>query len=125
MLDLETRRLLNVILAAWTVLWVVVGVVVWHEVRGLRPLATTVGVAGSSLDDTARVVRSFSQVPVVGGSLGSVADDAERTAASAKRSARQGRSSIDRLAVILGIAVPAVAILPVALAFFLLRHLRQ
>jgi hypothetical protein len=120
-LDARDRRLLDVILAVWTAIWILAGVLVWHEVRGLRPLADTVAVAGHSLDDTAGALRGFAGVPLVGGSLRRVAADASRTAASARESARQGRSSVDRLAVILGIAVPAVAILPLALAYSLLR----
>jgi hypothetical protein len=120
-LDARDRRLLDVILATWAVLWIAVGVLVWHEVRGLRPLADTVGIAGRSLDDTAAAVRGFSSIPLVGGSLGRVARDASRTAASARVSAREGRRSVDRLAVLLGVAVPAVAILPIGLAYSLLR----
>jgi hypothetical protein len=120
-LDARDRRLLDVILATWAVLWVCVGVLVWHEVRGLRPLADTVDVASKSLDDTAGVLRGVSSIPLVGGNLRRVADDASATAASARESARRGRSSVDRLAVILGVAVTAVAILPIGLAYSLLR----
>jgi hypothetical protein len=120
-LDARARRYLDVILATWAVLWVLVGVLVWHEVRGLRPLSDTVAVAGRSLDDTAAALRGFSAIPLVGGSLSRVAADASRTAASARVSARDGRRSVDRLALILGIAVPAVAILPLGLAYSLLR----
>jgi hypothetical protein len=120
-LDARTRRLLDVILVCWAAIWILVGVTVWHEVRGLRPLADTVGVAGRSLDDTARALRQLSGLPLVGDRLGDVARDASRTAASAKSSAREGRRSVDHLAVILGIIVPAVAILPLALAYALLR----
>lgn len=121
MLDVRTRRLLDLVLASWTALWLLAGVAVWHEVRGLRPLASTVAIAGRSLDDTASALRGFSNVPLVGGSLGRVARDASTTAASARVSAREGRASVDRLALILGIAVPAIAILPLGLAYALLR----
>lgn len=119
--DARARRYLDVVLAAWVALWILAGFGVWHEVRGLRPLADTVAVAGRSLDDTAAALRGFSGIPLVGGSLGRVAADASQTAASARLSARKGRKSVDRLAVILGVAVPAIAILPLALAYALLR----
>ena len=121
MLDARDRRLLDLIVATWAAIWILVGVVVWHEVRGLRPLADTVAVAGRSLDDTAAALHAFSSVPLVGGSLRRVAADASRTAASARVSAREGRRSVDHLAILLGIAVPAVAILPIGLAYSLLR----
>jgi hypothetical protein len=124
MLDARTRRLLDIVLVCWAALWLLVGVAIWHEVRGLRPLADTVGVAGRSLDDTAGVLRGVASIPLIGGSLRRVADDTSRTAASAQLSARRGRRSVDRLAIILGIVVPAVAILPVGLAYALLRPRR-
>ena len=49
MLAARDKRLLDVILATWVALWILAGVAVWHEVRGLRPLASTVAVAGQSL----------------------------------------------------------------------------
>lgn len=124
MLDARQRRSLDLILATWTAIWILAGFVVAHEVRGLRPLADTVAVAGRSLDDTAAALRGFSGVPLVGGSLRRIAADAAATAASAQTSARDGRRSVDRLAWILGVAVPAVAILPLAVAYSLLRFRR-
>lgn len=121
MLAIRERRTLDAILAVWVAVWIAIGVFVWYEVRGLRPLATTVGLAGKSLGDTAAALRGLSAVPLVGGSLGRIADDATATAASARISARQSRDSIDRLAIILGIAVPAVAILPVGLGYAVVR----
>jgi hypothetical protein len=123
-LDARQRRSLDLILATWTAIWILAGFVVAHEVRGLRPLADTVAVAGRSLDDTAAALRGFSGVPLVGGSLRRIAADAAATAASAQTSARDGRRSVDRLAWILGVAVPAVAILPLAVAYSLLRFRR-
>jgi hypothetical protein len=123
-LDARQRRSLDLILATWTAIWILAGFVVAHEVRGLRPLADTVAVAGRSLDDTAAALRGFSGVPLVGGSLRRIAADAAATAASAQTSARDGRRSVDRLAWILGVAVPAVAILPLAHAYSLLRFRR-
>ena len=109
------------ILVAWSAIWILVGVAVYREVRDLRALADTVAVAGQSLDNTARSLDAFASLPFVGGRLGDVADDARRTARSARVSARQGRESVDGLALLLGFAVPAVAIGPLLIAYALLR----
>jgi hypothetical protein len=115
------RRKLDTLLAAWLALWVLVGVVVWHEVRSLRPLADSVEVAGTSLGDTAAALHGLASVPLVGGTIGRIADDASLTAASAKQSARDGRRSIDSFAILIGVLVPALAVLPVALTYAILR----
>ena len=125
MLDTTTKRLLDVILIAWSAIWILVGVAVYNEVRGLRTLAGTVAVAGRSLDDTADTLDAYASVPFVGGDLRQVARNARRTARSARVSAREGRDSVDDLARLLGIAVPAVAIGPLALAYALLRVRRR
>ncbi|HZU20253.1 MAG TPA: hypothetical protein VE982_03440 [Gaiellaceae bacterium] len=114
------RRLLDAIVLAWTALWILAGVAVWHEVRGLRPMVDTLGVAGVTLGDTADVLRGVASVPLVGGSLRRVADDATRTALSAQASARRGRRSVDRLALLLGIALPAIAVVPPVAGYALL-----
>jgi hypothetical protein len=115
------RRTLDVAFALWAAIWIALGVLVWHEVRGLRPLADTVSVAGQSLGDTAAALRSYSAIPLVGSSLRRVAADAAATAVSARASARDGRRSVDQLAIILGIAVPLVAIGPAGVAWALVR----
>jgi hypothetical protein len=115
------RRTLDLLFALWVAIWIALGVFVWYEVRGLRPLADTVAVAGTSLGDTAAALRGYSAIPLVGSSLRRVAEDAAATATSAKASAREGRSSVDRLAIILGIAVPLVAIGPAGVAYALVR----
>ena len=125
MLDTTTKRLLDVILIAWSAIWILVGVAVYNEVRGLRTLAGTVAVAGRSLDDTADTLDAYASVPFVGGDLRQVARNARRTARSARVSAREGRDSVDDLARLLGVAVPAVAIGPLALAYALLRVRRR
>jgi hypothetical protein len=115
------RRTLDVAFALWAAIWIALGVLVWHEVRGLRPLADTVSVAGQSLGDTAAALRSYSAIPLVGSSLRRVAADAAATAVSARASARDGRRSVDQLAIILGIAVPLVAIGPAGVGWALVR----
>jgi hypothetical protein len=116
------RRTLDAVFALWAAIWIALGVLVWHEVRGLRPLADTVAVAGQSLDDTSAALRAYSTIPLVGSSLRRVAADAAATAASARASARDGRRSVDRLAIILGIAVPLVAIGPAGVAYLVVRQ---
>jgi hypothetical protein len=124
-LDSTTKRLLDVIMVAWSAIWILVGVAVYNEVRGLRTLADTVAVAGRSLDDTADTLDAYASVPLVGRDLGDGARRARRTARSARVSAREGRDSVDDLARLLGIAVSAVAIGPLALAYSLLRVRRR
>jgi len=124
-LDATTKRLLDVILVAWSAIWILVGVAIYNEVRGLRTLAGTVAVAGRSLDDTADTLDAYASVPFVGADLRDVGRRMRLTARSARVSAREGRESVDDLALLLGITVPAVAIGPLALAYALLRVRRR
>jgi hypothetical protein len=48
MLDAQTKRYLDAIAASWCAIWILVGIAVAQEVRGLRSLSDSVEVAGTS-----------------------------------------------------------------------------
>jgi hypothetical protein len=121
MLDVRSRQLLDVIAAAWIAIWLLVGFTVYHQVLRLRDLSDTVVVAGVQLQQSANTLRTFRDLPLVGGDIGRVARNAEAAAQSAKRSGRESRESVHDVAALLGLTVGAVAIAPVLLAWALLR----
>jgi uncharacterized membrane protein YoaK (UPF0700 family) len=124
MLDARDRRLLDVIAVVWTALWVLGGYTVYDQVLRLRELSDTVVVAGVQLQQSAKTLRTFRNLPFVGGDIEKVARNAESAARSAKRSGRESRDSVHDVAVLLGLAVGAVAIAPALLAWALLRFRR-
>ena len=57
--------MLDAVLAAWTVLWIILGLEAEHEVRGLAELSTSVGSAGRAMTNTADAIRALPGVSIV------------------------------------------------------------
>lgn len=95
-------------LALWIALWIAVGVLVGVDVHRLSALARTVGIAGSALGQTARVVRGLSSLPLVGHELSPLARRLSQTAGAARASARSARASVIQLSYLLAVAVSVI-----------------
>jgi len=122
---LQNIHLLDAVVAAWVALWIVCGISVAREVQGLTKLSQTVVRAGTALDKTGQAVAGLRSLPLVGGRIGTVEDEARAAARSAKRSGRESRKNIENLSVLLGIAIavaPSVPALALYLPFRLTRR---
>ena len=124
-LEHRTRLFLDLTVAVWVVLWLVLGYVVHEQVLQLRKLSATMVVAGQALDTTAGELQSLSGVPFVGRRVERTARDAHRAAASARFSGRESRKSVTSVANWLWFSVSAIAILPVLLVYGLVRFGRR
>jgi hypothetical protein len=122
-LDLRSLdvRILDAFVVCWTILWVLVGFLVFHEVRGLTSLSDTVVQTGRALDSTASALGAVSGIPLVGGQVGELARTAHGLAASAVESGRSSRGDIRNLAVLLWIAVAAAPTTPLLVLYGIVR----
>jgi len=104
-------RILDIGVVLWTVLWVVLGVVAFEEVRGLRSLSDTMSLGGQSLQNAANALSTVSLVPFVGGSVRSTAQEVQRLATKTVAEAQDSRTHIDSLSwliLIMGGIIPIV-----------------
>jgi hypothetical protein len=97
-------------LLGWAVLWIVVGIAVGHEVRGLGEVSNTVAKVGPA---TTTVGETIGTLPLVGGSLDGPADEISAAARDAVESARGARQSARTLGTLLGLSIALIASLPV------------
>jgi hypothetical protein len=100
-------RVLDAFAVCWTILWVVVGFLVFHEVRGLSSLSDTLVQTGHALEAAAGV-------PLVGGRIGDLAR-------SAVASGESSRGDVRNLAILLWIAVAAAPTTPLLVLYGLVR----
>lgn len=105
--------LLDVLLAGWAALWVVVGILVAINVAGLRDLSATVRVTGDALEKTGATLRSLGEAPFVPDDVGETAAEIEQAGGSAVSSGRSSREHIETLSWLLGIAVAVIPSIPV------------
>ena len=144
----RSRSLLvaDVLVVAWTLVWIALGTVVVREVRQLEDLSDTVVTAGEALDQTGdglrgtsaglrevhRALQIVESLPFVGreieenlegaaDELDGIAREVEQTAISAKESGRSSKESVEDLSLILGLAVALVPTLTLLASYAPLR----
>lgn len=145
----RTVLMADLAVAAWAIVWIVLGVVVAREVRQLDDLSDTVVTAGEALDQTGdglrgtsdslreihRALQVLESLPIVGreieenlqgaaDTLDGIAAEVEETARSAQASGRVSKESTADLSVILGLAVALVPTLTLLAAYAPFRSLR-
>lgn len=145
----RTVLMADLAVAAWAIVWIVLGVVVAREVRQLDDLSDTVVTAGEALDQTGdglrgtsdslreihRALQVLESLPIVGreieenlegaaDTLDGIAAEVEETAQSAQASGRVSKESTADLSVILGLAVALVPTLTLFAAYAPFRSLR-
>jgi hypothetical protein len=110
----RAQAVLDALLAAWTVLWIVVGIQVAQEVRGLAELSTTVGSVGHALTSVADTIRAL---PLIGGKLAGPAGDVQHAGRDAVASARTARANARSVGTLLGISIALIPSLPVLILY--------
>jgi hypothetical protein len=115
---------LDVVLVVWTAAWIVLGLVVGHEVRGLTKLSDTVEAAGTTLDRAGRQLDTLKGLPFVGNRIQEVGNELSIAANSAAESGRTSREHIRSLSVLLALAIAAAPTLPLIALYVPLRRSR-
>lgn len=119
-LSARAMRWLNVAVLVWAVFWIGLGTYTGYEVHALRTLSDTVVRAGKATAATGNALGGLGNVPFVGARVSSLAAQAVAAGHSAQESGASSRSTIDQLAILLGIAIgliPTVPLLSLYLPF--------
>jgi hypothetical protein len=116
LLSARSVRWLDAGAIVWIVVWIALGVLIWHDISAQAQLSTNVIKMGTAVKDTGRALGAIGGLPLVGGQIGSFADRIGKIGAEVEASGRDSRGSIRRTAVVAGLGV---AILPAALVLLL------
>jgi hypothetical protein len=111
-LSARAMRLLNVALAIWAAFWIGLAAYTAYEVSALRSLSQTVVKAGAATESTGHALAAVGHLPFVGGQISHLAAQATAAGASARASGDSTESTVDRLAVLLGIAIALIPTVP-------------
>jgi hypothetical protein len=117
----STRVLLDLALLLWVAVWIVVGLWVGREVKGLTDLSRTVIAAGLALEEAGGALQTLDDLPFVGEDVSGVGERTERAGESARLSGRSSRESIESLSVLLGVSIAVAPTLPLLLLYVPMR----
>jgi len=118
----RTLLVVDIVLALWLVAWVVIGVQVGREVRGLADLNDTVVLAGDAIEQTGDLLEQLGRVPFLGQPVGELADRIRETGRSAQRNAAASRGSVENLSVLLAVSIALIPTIPLASIWLTLRY---
>jgi hypothetical protein len=108
--------------AIWVALWIGLGILVGYEVQNLRSLSDTVVKSGSAMRTTGGALQGLGVIPFVGNDVDRVGREVTAAGVSAEQSGRSSQSTVDRLAVLLGIAVGLIPTVPVLVLYVVLSR---
>jgi hypothetical protein len=108
------EALLDTFLVAWAVLWVIVGIAVAHQVRGLAEMSDTVAGVGRATTTVGETLRAL---PVIGGSLAKPAQQISAAGREAVTSAREARAHARSVGTLLGLSIALIPSLPVLVLY--------
>ena len=100
-------------MVAWVLLWIAVALAVADTVGELRALSDTAADTGRAITGSAETLESLGDVPVVGGEIDDAAGQVRDAGEQITRQGEDTRSGIERLALLLGLAVALIPIVPV------------
>ncbi|HZE05146.1 MAG TPA: hypothetical protein VE127_07980, partial [Solirubrobacteraceae bacterium] len=112
---------IDLLLIAWVVGWIVVGLLIANRVQGLSHLSTTVQKAGQAAEASGSALHSLSSLPFVGSAVGQASTRVVQAGQSAVASGRQSQTSVGDLATLLGVAVALIPSIPVLAVYVPLR----
>lgn len=121
LLSARSVRVLDIGVIVWIVVWLVLGVVIWHDIDAQTSLSTNVIKVGAAVRQTGEALSIVGGLPLVGGGIGDFADRISKVGADVESSGQDSRDGITRIAVIAGIGV---GILPAALVLLVYLPLR-
>jgi len=113
-LDHRQVRLLDVLVAVWVVAWVVAGLWVAAEVRGLTGLADASEASGRAVERTGAVLESISGLPLVTDDLQEAAGAVREAGTRVGQESAVARGHARTLSVLLALAVALIPVVPVA-----------
>ena len=120
-LSARAMRRLDVALAIWAAFWIGIAAYTAYEVAALRTLSHTVVKAGAATESTGHALAAVGHLPFVGGQISQLAAQAVAAGASARANGASTATTVDHLAVLLGIAIALIPTVPMLALYVPLR----
>ncbi|MDQ2882906.1 MAG: hypothetical protein M3Y48_17445 [Actinomycetota bacterium] len=120
----RTIRRLDALVVALVLVFAGLGVVAGLELTRLAGFSTSLLDAAKALDQIGHTLNVLARLPFVGRELGPAAASVQQTAASTRSNAVDAAASVHVVAMVLGVAIAAVPLLPLLSGYLPLRIAR-
>ncbi|GGK99587.1 hypothetical protein Ppa06_68080 [Planomonospora parontospora subsp. parontospora] len=124
-LDTSMVRILDGLMAAWVVLWLVVGVWVGQSLWELSRIGETIVSSGQAIDQSGSALQPIAELPLVGEAPGRLADQIRATGARIAVSGHELQVQMRRLSLLLGLAVALIPATTVLASYLPARLVRR
>lgn len=124
--DLLRRRrgLVALLVAAWTALWLGIGVLAFVEVRDLETYSDTLVQSSQALETAGSALETIGAVPIIGDGPERLGGEVRATAREVRVSAGATRDSVRTLSIVIGVTIVLMPTVPVAAIFVTSRLAR-
>lgn len=116
---------LDLLAAMWVAVWIGLAVLVGIDIRDLRQISDTLGVAGNALVQGGHALQSLSHLPLVGPAISHIAGRLLSTGTSVTTAASSSDTGIEQLSYLLPAVVALVPVIPVLGVYLPVRIQRQ
>ena len=114
---MRLRPLADAALAAWVLLWIVMGIAVAREVRSLADISDNARDAGLATERAGDLLDSLSDVPLVGDRLREPAATIRQAGARTVAGAERSRERAKGVGTLLGISIAVIPSLPLLVLY--------
>lgn len=114
-------RTLDVVVLAWVIAWLGMGIYVGRDIRELREIPRTGASTGRALNDVSGSLQRLASLPLVGSRVSPLAARARGEARSIEVASQATDESIRELSILLGVAVALAPTVPLLALFVPLR----
>ena len=118
-------RLLDGLVASWVVLWVVLGAWTGHEIGQLTSVSDSAEASALAADRAGEALQSLRELPLVGEDAEELGDEVRTAAREVSANATESRVTVERLQVLLGIAIALLPLTPVLWSYLPARLTRR
>jgi hypothetical protein len=111
------RKVLDVLLVAWVVIWIVLGITVARAVHRLADITDAERQAGIATQQAGDLLGSLADVPLVGGQIRDGAAQVKQSGRDVVASAERAKERTRRTGTILGVVIAIVPSAPLLLLY--------
>jgi len=117
----RTSRTIDIVLLLWLLLWCMIGYTLGRTVNELSGLSDGVIGAGQGVSDAAGALDGFSDVPVIGGGVGAIADRIDAVGQGTVQKGEASKDAIFNVSLLIGLVIALGPTLPLIAVWLVIR----